>query len=239
MENKTTEKLIACLGCPCRAFSPKEDGEAVMAAYREAGERGAREGFVPVLVAAEDNILLECLEMNQEDGGGAESCRQAALSALVEDGRAYFASLLSSRKEEAEDGGFDRPGDAEGGLAGGEAMDSFYGMDEPMLLAEVPVKNPWEVFAYLPFGGWNECPDTPGLMAAAKSWYERYGAVPAMVTHDVLQFTVPKPVAPEKAMELALEQYAWCPDIVDQGCESVGALADTLAQSTVWFFWWD
>ncbi len=77
MENKTAEKLIACLGCPCRVFSHKGDGRAVMAAYREARGRGAR------------------------------------------------------------------------------------------------------------------------------------------------------------------EQYAWCPDIVDQGCESVGVLADTLAQSTVWFFWWD
>jgi len=239
MENKTIDKMIACIGCPCHLFHPNEGKQAMMAAYREARERGAREGFIPVLVAAEDTILLECLEMNQEEVGGAEAARQAALSAPVEDGGAYFASLLPSRKEEAEDNGFDWPGDAEGDMTGGEAMDSFYGMDEPLLLAEVPVKNPWEVFAYLPFGGWNECPDTAGLMAAAKSWYERFGAVPAMVTHDVLQFTVPKPVAPEQAMELALEQYAWCPDIVDQGCESVGSLADTLAQSTVWFFWWD
>lgn len=73
------------------------------------------------------------------------------------------------------------------------------------------------------------------VLAAAKSWYERYGAVPAMVTHDVLQFTVPKPVDPAEAMGLAVEQYAWCPDIVDQGRQTVSALA----QSTVWFFWWD
>ena len=42
-------------------------------------------------------------------------------------------------------------------------------------------------------------------------------------------------------MELALQQYAWCPDVVDQGAEdcTVGTLADTLAKSTVWYFWWD
>ena len=28
--------------------------------------------------------------------------------------------------------------------------------------------SPWEIFAYLPFGNWNECPDTPELMAVAK-----------------------------------------------------------------------
>ena len=25
----------------------------------------------------------------------------------------------------------------------------------PLILAKIPVKNPWEIFAYLPFGNWN------------------------------------------------------------------------------------
>lgn len=237
MENEITRSMIAYLGCPCRVFQPRADS---MAAYREARARGEKEGFIPVLVAAEDETLLECLEMNLEDSGKtAEESRKELLSVPVEDGEAYFSSLLTGRKEEAEDDGFDWLEDVLGEQDGGEAMDDFYGMEEPMLLAEIPVKHPWEVFAWLPFGGWNECPDTPGLMAAAKHWYEKYGAVPAVMSHDVLQFAVPAPVEPAQAMPLALEQYAWCPDIVDQGCETVGALADGLAQSTVWFFWWD
>ncbi len=237
MENEITKSIIECLGCPCRVFQPGAD---IMAAYREARVRGEKEGFIPVLVAAEDETLLECLEMNLEDSGKtAEDCRREMLAAPVEDGESYFASLLAVRKEEAADDGFDWLEDVLGEQDGGEAMDDFYGMEEPMLLAEIPVKNPWEVFAYLPFGGWNECPDTPGLTAAAKYWNEKYGAVPVVMTHDVLQFQVHAPVDPEQAMDLALEQYAWCPDIVDQGCQSVGALADGLAQSTVWFFWWD
>ncbi len=42
-------------------------------------------------------------------------------------------------------------------------------------------------------------------------------------------------------MEVAQEQYAFCPDVVDQGGEdaTVGALADTLRQSDKWYFWWD
>ena len=49
-------------------------------------------------------------------------------------------------------------------------------MTYPLILAKIPVKNPWEIFAYLPFGNWNDCPDTPDLMAAAKYWFEQYGA---------------------------------------------------------------
>ena len=44
-------------------------------------------------------------------------------------------------------------------------------MTYPLILAKIPVKNPWEIFAYLPFGNWNECPDTPELMAVAKYWF--------------------------------------------------------------------
>ena len=114
-------------------------------------------------------------------------------------------------------------------------------MTHPLILAKIPVRNPWEVFAYLPFGNWNECPDTPQLMAAAKYWFEQYGAVPAAMSHDELEFDLPSPIPQEKAMELAAEQYGFCPDVIDQGAEdaTVGALADGLRQSTVWYFWWD
>ena len=102
------------------------------------------------------------------------------------------------------------------------------------------MKNPWEIFDYLPFGGWNECPNTPELMAVAKYWFEQHGAVPAAMTHDELEFTLPAPVPEEKAMGTAVEQYGFCPDVVDQEEDpTVGNLADVLRQSTVWYFWWD
>lgn len=114
-------------------------------------------------------------------------------------------------------------------------------MTYPLILAKIPVKNPWEVFAYLPFGDWNECPGTQSLMAVAKYWFEQYGAVPVVMTHDELEFLLPTPVSQEKAMDAAVEQYGFCPDVIDQGPEeaTVGALADVLRQSTVWYFWWD
>ena len=50
-----------------------------------------------------------------------------------------------------------------------------------------------------------------------------------------------EPISAQKALEMALEQYGICPDIVDQEPEdaNVGALADALRQSAVWYFWWD
>ena len=109
-------------------------------------------------------------------------------------------------------------------------------MTYPLILAKIPVKRPWEVFAYLPFGNWNECPDTLELMAAAKYWFQQYGAVPAAITHDELEFDLPAPIPKEKAMEAAVEQYGLCPDM-DQNFETLGTLADTLCQSNIWYFW--
>ena len=110
-----------------------------------------------------------------------------------------------------------------GEIEGGEGIDRFLSLWDlhgtrtvPVVLAEIPVKNPWEVFAFLPFGGWNDCPSSEEHMAVAKYWFETYQAVPALMTHDVLEYDLPK-----------------------QGVGTSGRLADGLTQSTTWYFWWD
>ena len=59
------------------------------------------------------------------------------------------------------------------------------------------------------------------------------------IAHGVAEYVLPAPIPRERAMEAALEHYGYCADIVDQIFETVGALADGLPQSTVWYFWWD
>jgi hypothetical protein len=62
----------------------------------------------------------------------------------------------------------------------------------------------------------------------------------ACVSGDVIEMTVARPpMTKEAAMELAKEQFLYCPDIVYQGTESVEALAAGLLDARVWFFWWD
>ena len=237
------KQLREYLNCPCRYFPASVDEQPILDAYWDARKRGEKEGFLPILVAAEDATLMECL--NFLEGDSPVEYRKKMLSKQVRDGGDLFKELSEIRKAEAEEDGFDWDEDLIGEMEGGEIEDRFAGISDfhggtiPLLLAEIPVAHPWEIFAWLPFGGWNECPDTPELMAAAKWWYEKHGAVPAVMTHDVLEFSVPVPVSRESAMGLALEQYVLCPDIVDQGCETIGALADSLSKTTTWFFWWD
>ena len=256
--SELADALMEYLDCECTYFPSMKDDDPIMLAYSYAKRESVKEGFVPVLIKADDETLLECLVMNADPENDADcyefdlktvtEYRKEMLSAPIKDGKAVLEELTGQRKEEAEDDDLDWEEEVLGEMEGGYDNDRFScywdsdsHMTYPLILAKIPVKNPWEIFAYLPFGNWNECPDTPALMAVAKYWFERYGAVPAAMSHDELEFLLPAPVPKEQAVEVAVEQYGFCPDVVDQEQDdpTVGNLADVLRQSTVWYFWWD
>ena len=256
--SELAEAMMEYLNCECTYFPSMADDDPIMSAYNYAKRESVKEGFVPVLIKADDEILWECLIMNSDPGSDGEDdyafdpdkvaeYRKKMLSSPIKNSKAVLEEMIGQRKEEAEDDDMDWDEDILGEMVGGyenRRFSSYWNSDSkmtyPLILAKIPVKNPWEVFAYLPFGDWNECPDTPELMAVAKYWFEQHGAVPAAMTHDELEFTLPAPVPEEKAMGTAVEQYGFCPDVVDQEEDpTVGNLADVLRQSTVWYFWWD
>ena len=256
--SEVAQAIMEYLDCECTYFPSMTDDDPIMSAYNYAKRESLKEGFVPVLIKADDETLLECLVMNADPDNDADiyefdlktvtEYRKKMLSAPIKDGKAVLEELTGQRKEEAEDDDMDWDEEVLGEMEGGydnRRFSSYWNSDNdmtyPLILAKIPVKNPWELFAWLPFGNWNECPDTPELMAVAKYWFEQHGAVPAAMSHDELEFLLPAPVSQEKAMEVAAEQYGFCPDIVDQEQDdpTVGNLADVLRQSTVWYFWWD
>ena len=66
------------------------------------------------------------------------------------------------------------------------------------------------------------------------------GCIPTKsFAHDVLEYKIEKIITDkETAMETAVEMYGYCPD-VDQSYETLGQLAGSLVNSSVWYFWWD
>ena len=250
--NKLASEIMEYLDCPCRYFEINGlEEDQIMALYEEAEKRGEREGFVSVIVCVDDT-LWECLQFNADETGNGTSYskenvaayRKKMLETPVEDGKEILAQQVEQIKEWMAEYGGDmddayedalaEEGDLTGEIAG---SDAFWGYkySSGIIVAEIPTKNPWEIFAWLPFGGWNECPDTPELMAISKYWYEQHGAKPAVITHDVLEYKLPKPVDKEASLDLAMEQIGFCPEIE----ESPAVVAAALAESTVWSFWWD
>ncbi len=251
------QAMMDYLGCECTFFAPSTDDAPILQALKEAKAQAQQGGYVPMLIAV-DETLFDCLIMNSDEGNedmyefdkdSVASYRKQHLSLSLGNGKDTLNKMLDVSMAYAKEDDIDWDTEIVGTMEGGDESedgDSFGGYWDyddkrtlPLILAKIPVKHPWEVFAYVPFGNWNECPDTQVLMEVSKYWFEKYGAIPAVITHDVLEFDLPEAIAKDVAMEVALEQYVFCEDIVSQGTETVGALADTLWRSKHWYFWWD
>lgn len=237
------ERLMRQLGYPCAYLPPREDTSSIMAAYREAAERGKQDGFTPLLLVLDQwgNPTFDNLEAFQREMAALPAGDgKALLHRFVEEGRKEWGEYLTPEQIMERTAALLGDDTSEGReITGFLSLTDFQGQVQPVVLAELPVKDPWEVFSYLPFGGWNECPPPEEQRAAAKYWFEQYGAAPAVMTPSVLEYILPAPVPQERALEVALEQYFFCADIVDQGVGTVGALTGGLSKSKFWYFWWD
>lgn len=110
-----------------------------------------------------------------------------------------------------------------------------------MLLLQIPTDDPADIPAYLPFGGWNDCPNAETQLAFTHYWREKYGAIPAALDNaDCLEFLVERPITDSlEAKKVAVEQFAFCSDLPFQVFEDFEQLTEFIHQSRQWYFRWD
>ena len=100
-----------------------------------------------------------------------------------------------------------------------------------VILVKVPTTKPYEILAYFGMG-------SEGI-ATVKYWYEKYGAVPAAITYDEIEFYVERPVQTfEEARKLAIEQYAFCYGLLWECYDTLDELASAIYKNVHWYFWW-
>ncbi len=221
------DKLQVLTGCECKTY------DCSVESYFRYREQGKKEGFIPVIVAT-DEIYFEQLEIALRCDGETsiskireivEAYHQKMLTAPVEDGKAYFEKNHISAQWDDDEFNDDEEYEEEGYFA------------KNGYIVIVPVTDPWRIWAYLPYGGWNACPNVSEHMAVSKYWYEQYGAYPAALSYDTIDYAVEE--IPEDLEKLANEVGTYCFDIVEQGCETYSALAAGLKNSRIWNLWWD
>lgn len=248
MEDTIDEASIIAdlIGCEYEQLNSNLTAEEVTDLYIKAYHEGKQAGYTPLIIVAGGH-LRDMVECNYEDNGGAETYRSKLLSGDMSKGKTIlkerFESCYIGYKEFNEEA-IDIYGDFNDRV---KPQTTFSMLDkkycdkaEKLLLMKIPTDKSWQVFAWIPFGNWNECPEAEDLMSVCKYWYDLYGAVPAVLESDTLQMYVPEPIKDkDTALKLAKEQYGFCADIVKQGTGTIKALASTLLDSTVWFFWWD
>ncbi len=238
--NDTVRQIAERFQCSYKAFAQGSDPKLVEEAYFAAFEAGKAGGFYPVIVCLDDYAVEWLLEISKDYD------REQLLTDWEDRG----AQILKERYEEytehldeqelADFIGNEKQGDVLGEFC---SYCSFRDgtLEADTLLLEIPVKHPWEIIAYVPMGGWNECPAPEEMIPICKYWYEKYGAVPAAFTHDVMEFYAPNGLNGNDPLETAKEHYAFCTDRIDQGTRTykVSELAAGLAESRIWYFWWD
>ena len=226
-----SQSVMRYLGCPCEYFPRGTEIDTVVNAYRSAL---SEEKCTPLLIVIESHMFFD-------EGLSSADFQKEVFGALKIDPEEWF-----EKTTEAHDRDFCyEPGEIIGEMSGGGTRTNLsaiidYGIQKTwdIVLARIPTANPWEVFAWFPFGGWDDCPSNEVMLWIGKYWYEKYGAVPAAISGSELEFTVP-PVPKEAAFMLAREHFAFCPDNVLQNVGTIGRLADELTKSSVWHFWWD
>ncbi|WP_342433176.1 DUF4253 domain-containing protein [Neobacillus sp. FSL H8-0543] len=237
-KNGYIEKLIAKLGCDCSIIEEKEV-KGVMARYHQALIEGKKEGYIPLIIIPSE-MLAEMIDTDADQEYSIDDRETILSKAKGIDVKELLKRLLDEVMPIEED----EEEDLAGEFTLEEQVDHFLSSEDiinkKIILAKIPTNKPWEVAAWIPMGGFNECPMPEEQVAVFKYWHEKYGARPALVTHDVWELFVENPPKTQEEAEiLAWEQFGFCSDIVLQGVGSVNGLAGTLINSSVWYFWWD
>lgn len=225
--------------------------EGAYARWQEHRATFGEAGLWPVIVPGEHAAMLEGIFAER-----SESVEEDVAKGLCLDVGEYFSGALNETLEgfdEDEEGeafkpklDFEPPAPkreswppVEGQIAALGELTQFNGAKEALWIALVPCREPWEVPAVLSYGGWNACPMPAEHVAVFREWHARHGAEPLVIGGDTVELLVRPLEDPAEAKRIAIEQYAYCSDIVDQGTGSVETLAAELLGASVWFFWWD
>ncbi len=238
------KKIVEQFQCEYTVFEKGSDPEKLEKAYFEALQEGTEKGYYPAILVV-DEYVTDWLDYVFEEEYNPEKVIQACNDQGKELLQKRFREYMEDYEEDYEEGleefiGNETEGDV---LHHFSAYTSFqeYALEDDTLLLKIPVKHPWEIIAWIPMGGWNECPAPEEMISICKYWYEAYGAMPAIFTHDVMEFYAPKKLNGADSLEVAKEHYAFCVDRVDQGTRTytLSELAVGLQDSEVWYFWWD
>lgn len=212
-------------------------GENAIGELQRMQHEFATSGLWPILLGDEEE--LERIEVGLEDS--SESPTQILDDSKNIDVEKWFMDRTSEDPDlyQCEDG--DWP-DVDPGEIGIVTHLNLLGSKpkKKVYIALLPIRNSYESFAQLNWGGWNDCPFSQHHCAIHRYWREKYGSEVVSISGDIVQCVVANPPRDrDAAMSLAREQYRYCYDIVDQGTGTIAALAASLLNAGTWYFWWD
>ena len=220
-----------------KAESFEEIEKKYLAAYKD----GKEKGYTPVFLVLDDN-LLETFEINMEDedtdnmmdvvNKNLEKAKSINPIEFLEKFQGQNTDDLKENIDEYfSEIDYEFDDDDKSNLELSTVFDYDGNFKDNVILVKVPTTKPYEVLAYFGMGSED--------IAIVKYWYEKYGAIPASITYDEIEFYVERPPQTlEETKKLAVEHYAFCYGLL-WGCyDTLEEAASTIYKNVQWYFWW-
>ena len=95
----------------------------------------------------------------------------------------------------------------------------------------------FEVLRVMGTNGWNYELSPEAVMSQLRKWDAEYGLALRGVGFDFVEADINRP--PHDMIAFAQAIYEFCPDVVDQGTQTVERLADEMRRYGTLYLWWD
>lgn len=228
-------KLIYYFSFDC--IEVEKDKDIIMKRYLEERNRGRLRGYLPVVIVEDDKGIMEQnIKFAIEDFGSLDNYRDyiiykyktISIKDFFSDREKYYED-----EDKVEQLVADNIYEKINNIVIEEYANKIY-------IALVPTLKPEEIFAYIPFGGFDDCAEGSIHAAITHYWNGKYNAIPLCISHDSVQFAIKEPIIEsEKLEQLSIEQYLYCGEIIWQGFETMANLKSNICGSNFWYFWWE
>ena len=209
----------------------EEASEKYLATYKD----GKEKGYTPVFLTVDD-YLLKTFEISMKDENTDnmidifnKNLERAKSINLIEIFNKFLKQQTICKLFVEGDYKFDD--NNKNNLKFLTIFNNEENLKDNVILVKVPTTKPYEILAYFGMGSED--------IATVKYWYEKYGAIPASITYDEMEFYVERPPQTlEETKKLAVEHYAFCYGLL-WGCyDTLEEAASTIYKNVQWYFWW-
>lgn len=202
--------------------------------YQKEYKEALKQGYTSIIIGKQETLADTLEDLLAQYSSYDEMYKEIKKGSATIDVKAFFKQEKEMYKDT-----YDEWQEEVSSVNSYDAYEDLYILADEIGLALVPSDKPYEVFAYLPMGNFNDCPSNETLIAVFKHWYEDYGIVPAIITYDCVHISFTKKLSKEELEQLADEilllnietQYGAYPSKED--------LVKGLKHSKYWMFWWD
>jgi hypothetical protein len=184
-----------------------------------AAATGLQEGLLLEIKAVGRNLR----QLEGTDSGG-DRAKTAGVTIDVPHDRA--ASVVRNLQELAPPGHFAFVSERHFGFGG-----------DPDQVSMMKAADPYEVILAMGTNGWNYDISPQMVITRLREWEGRYGLVFRGIAFDWVEAEFK--TQPPDMQAFAREVCQFCPDVVDQGTETVEALAAEMKSGIGVYLWWD